>query len=403
MVITAFNPLTDGLEKSYLASSTSAGATVLTVKNDDRFLANDKIMIGEMGREKTEIVTVSSLSGSTTLNIGATVFPHSADEPVYRLRYDQVKFYRSTTGVSGSYTLISTQTIDVDNANLTTIYDDTTGLAAYYYESSYYNSVAGIESALSDPVQGTGYPRGSVGALLDELFTAWSDENEEFASRDEVISWFNEVNDDLTLRRRRPYEFLLTRTTANRVAQNASGAGTYLDYPTDFWKLDRIDYVYNNTAVSPSTSTTYSIRYKDPEDFRNTYGDSLFSATSTSNSDVLQFFTIDEAVNKIRLWPYSSTSANTVFYIYYYKKFTELNSEADLFETPNPLPYKMYAMMRYFEKKAFSDFTQSNQASLYQSKYERAVAQLGHANSKDVGSPRSFKFNPQTYKGNRAY
>ena len=133
MVIKAFNPETNDLEKSFLLNPYSVGVTTILVKNSDRFAANDRIMLGEMGQEKTEVVTVTSVSADgNTIVIGTTVFSHSADDPVYKLRFDQVRFYRSTTTSTGTYTLLSTQALDVDNADLQTIYDDTTGTSAYF-------------------------------------------------------------------------------------------------------------------------------------------------------------------------------------------------------------------------------------------------------------------------------
>ncbi|HEY6019608.1 MAG TPA: hypothetical protein VIY48_06795, partial [Candidatus Paceibacterota bacterium] len=65
MLIPIYCPETDDLEKTYLSNPYSAGATSLEVKNNNSFAANDRIMIGEMGQEKTEVVTVSAVSGGT--------------------------------------------------------------------------------------------------------------------------------------------------------------------------------------------------------------------------------------------------------------------------------------------------------------------------------------------------
>jgi hypothetical protein len=72
-------------------------------------------------------VTISSVNANgTTVVVGATVFDHEADAPVYQLRFDQVKIYRATSS-TGTYSLLTTQNLDVDNADLATNYDDTTG------------------------------------------------------------------------------------------------------------------------------------------------------------------------------------------------------------------------------------------------------------------------------------
>lgn len=400
MVITAFNPDTTDLERSFLDLSSSAGATSLTVKNADRFIATDRIMIGEMGREKTEIVTLSATSGGNTLTVGAAVFPHSADDPVYRLRFDQVRFYRSTTGSAGAFSLVDTENLDVDNENLTTIYDDTVGLATYYYKISYYNSVTTVESTLSDPVLGAGYPRGSVGFLIDELLREVGDTNEQFVSRGEILGWFNEVNDDLQTRRKRPYSFLHTRAAYSRTANNASGAGTYLAFPTDMWKFDFLEYNFIDSTTTPTTNITYPVRVISLQDYRETYQNTDFTNTLVL-SDELQVIALDDALSRIRLWPWSKTSSSNVFYIYYWKTFTTIDSEADLLQTPTPKPYKLFGLYKFFNKKSMSDFTQASTAKDFFNQYNNEVVKLDRNQNKDAGSLPGFKSLPQDWKGNR--
>ena len=104
MKLRASNPSTTGLEKSYLSSSYSALATSITIRNNDRFAASQKILVGELGHERSEIVTINTVTtpGTVfTLTGTGLVFPHDADTPVYVLKYDKVRFYRSTTGIDG--------------------------------------------------------------------------------------------------------------------------------------------------------------------------------------------------------------------------------------------------------------------------------------------------------------
>lgn len=404
MIIPVYPPPIDDLERSYLSQGYSAGITAITVDNNNSFAQNDRVMIGEIGREKTEIVTVTgAVTAGTSLTIGATTFPHEADEPVTRLQYDQVKYYRSTTGTSGTYSILTTVALDVDNGDLVTNYDDTTGLSTYFYKVSYYNSVSGQESALSDPIAGSGYDRNTVGFMIDEILREIQEENEVFTSRTEILGWFNEVNDDLLTRVKKPYDFLRTRTTASRVAQDSSGLGTYLSFPSDMWKFDRLDYNFVDSTTSPVTNITYTVRMLPTEEFRNRFPDTLNSATSTNNSDTLQFGSIDTAVDKIRLWPPSDTSSTNVYYIYYWKTFTQLDSEGDTFETPTPRVYKLWSKAQYFLKKGAADPIIMGLANTYTQQYEAEVRKLRRAERKDAGTPRSFLFLPQTVRGNRKY
>jgi hypothetical protein len=191
MLIPVYNPETTDYEKSYLANNYSIGVTSIEVKNNDRFSANDRIMLGEEGQEKTEIVTVSAVNtNGTTLTVGTTVFSHSADDPVTVLQFDQVKIYRSTTGSTGTYSSIATVALDVDNDSLQTVYDDTSGLATYYYKVSFYHSLDALESALSDPIPGSGWLRDQVGHIVDEILQEVSDLQENHITRGELLGYF---------------------------------------------------------------------------------------------------------------------------------------------------------------------------------------------------------------------
>lgn len=404
MVIPTYNPSVDDLERSYLSQGISAGVTSVTIDNTNGFANTNRIMLGELGREKTEIVSVGAVvTAGTALTTTTTVFPHEAGGPVTVLRFDQIKYYRSTTGKTGTYSLLATVDIDVDNADLLTNYDDTTGVSTYYYKVSFYNSVTTLESSLSDPISGGGYDRSTVGFMINEILQEVSDLTETFVTRDEMIGWFNEVNDDLITRAKKPYDFLHTRVAASRVAQDASGSGTTLSFPSDMLKLDFVQYNYVDSTTTPVTNVTYPVRIIPLEEFRNTYSNTLFSATSTDNSDELRVMAIDTGVSKFRLWPPSATSSSNVFYIYYWKEFTQLDSEGDVFETPTPRIYKNYALHKFYLKKSAQDQTVSGLAATYLGNYNAEVSKLKRADNKDGGSPKGFRFNPQTYKGNRRF
>lgn len=391
MLVTAYNPETDDYERTYLSNANSAGVTSLKVRNNNKFAANDRVMIGEMGRERTEILTVSSVSGGDTIVLSSgTVFAHDADDPIYILRYDQVKFYRSTSGSGGTYSILTTVALDVDNENLTTVYDDTSGLSSYYYKISFYHSISTQESDLSDAVPGGGYDRNTVGFLIDEILEEVKDQTEQFTSRKEILGWFNEVSDILSKRTKKPWSFLHTRTTATRTASQA-----YISYPTNVWKFDRIDYVYNPDS---STNITYPLRFKPMEEFRR-----LTEDNTASESDELKYYTIDTAVDLIRLYPTPDTTAATAFYIHYWKTFTQIDSEGDTFETPDPRCYKLYVLSRFYRNKSASDSSYLSLSNLYSADFYNEITDMLRTNRKEVGSPNGFRYLPQTYKGNRKY
>lgn len=385
MVITAFNPETDELEKSYLTAPTDAGATTLLIKNNDRMSATDKILIGEMGGEKSEVATISSISGADTIISSATNFSHSSDDPVFVLRFDQIKFYRSTDGETGTYSLLSTQDIDVDNANLTTTYDDTTGLSTYYYKISYYNSVNTVESDLSDPIPGVGYDRTKVGGVIDELLTEFGDSADGSIDRKEVIAWMNEVNDDLHTRVQKPYEFLHTSEALARTADT-----DYVALPTDsngnqkMWKFDFLVHNYNDGT----TDKDYIIEMLPIEDFMTRYQDNTIDSTTVD--DEIMYGAIDTANDRILFYPPAESTDSDAFTLYYWKYLTELDSDGDAIETPGTKIYKDYVRARYYRKLSRRESSYRQVSNEYMLDYEREVVKLQRHNRKDTGSPRSF-------------
>jgi hypothetical protein len=84
--------------------------------------------------------------------------------------FTHLKIYRSTTGVSGVFTELTTPSTRIALVTGTTVYSftDSTGDAAYYYRSSYYHATTLAESGQSDPEQGEGDPALDV-LSVDEL------------------------------------------------------------------------------------------------------------------------------------------------------------------------------------------------------------------------------------------
>lgn len=407
MIIQAFNPSTDELEQTFLTAPVSNGITSLAVKNNQNFAGSQRVLIGDMGTETAEIITVSGISGSTTITLSsATSFSHPVDTPIYVLQFDQVRFYRSTTGSSGTYSLLSggTVAIDVDNDERKTYYDDTTGLSSYFYKITLYHSVSGVESNLSDPVKGSGYGVKQVGRLLDDMFLEFGENIENGTlARGEILAWMNEVNDDIHSTFQRPPDFVHTREAFSRTANR-----NYLDFPTDsngdqsMWKFDRMDYNFRDTTTDPDTDTTYTLRVVSPEEFRDKYQDNTIDSTTVS--DKAQLMALDTSLNRFRYYPPSETTGTTVFYLYYWKYLTAFDSEGDTVETPGIKIYKEYIRARYYYKLAKRETSYMAKADKCNQMYETEKFKLQRHNRVDQGSPRSFGFRGgKTFKGFRAY
>lgn len=401
MIITLLNPETEDLEKSYLANAYPNNTQQFVLKNADRFAVNDRVMVGRMGEEKTEILTVIvAATDGMTVTLGPCVFSHEADTPVYRLRFDQVRFYRSTTGINGSYSLLSTQALDVDNANMTTIYDDASGVISNYYKTTVYHSVSTLESDFSDPIPGGGYARNQVGYVINQVLEEVNDQIENHVSRNEILGWFNDVNDDLTIGVAKPYEFLKTRLAMTPVVNQS-----YLPYPTDalgnqtMWKFDHMDYNYRDSTTTPLTNETYTLDVEDQEYFRNKYNDNTISSTTVR--DTIRKMTLDNSVNRFRFEAPFAT-ANSTLYLHCWQFFPVLDSEGDTFITPTAKIYKLYAKVQFYAKRSVIEPSFADTAKRYDNLYALEKANYSQHNRKDRGTPRAMRPRDSVDRSHRA-
>lgn len=391
MRIPVFNPDVTHYEKSYLANPYSVGVTSIVVKNANRFAANQRVMIGEMGTENAEIVTVSAVNADNmTLTIGATLYAHSSDEPVTVMVFDQVRYYRSTDGGT-NYSIITTVDMDVDNADLETLYDDVSGLTSYYYKFTFYHSISTLESGDSDVIKGSGWRRRQAGYIIDEFLQEVSDPQELHVTRGELLGWFGDVNDDLTTNVSKPYSFLHTRTTLTRTANR-----NYIDFPTDangdqtMWKFDRMDYNFTDTATDPDTDNTSTIKVFPQDEFRNLYTDNTITATSVSDGKPAAM-TLDTSVNRFRFSHPATTTAANAFYLHYWQFFPVIDSEGDVIITPTGKIYKLYFKGMYYRKRGIDVPSFNAVADRYFADYQVEKTKYKGVDRKDKGTPRGFR------------
>ncbi len=389
MIVKAFNPETDHLEKTYLSAYTAKTAVSLPVKNNDRFVATRRIMIGRMGDERTELRTVGTINANKIeMATDATVFDHNADDPIYLLEYDKVRFYRATSS-GGSYTLQTTVDIDVDNFDKITAWDDTGSLTTHFYKVAFYNSVTTAESELSDAIQATGYSVLAIGNVVDQVVRRVRDTGYSVLSFKEYIDIANEVGSDLLTQAQRPYTFL-KRTVMLSTTLNQN----YIDISalvTDFWKYDyvMVAAIAGNTTkyreVTPLSLEAWNARYK---------------YTPQTAQDNIRDVAFDEDTLRLYISPTPKTTLTNQVEFHYYKTFDTLNSSGDLIETPNNLLYRYKLMAEYYSAKSEIDRQWAMLAEKYEGKYGNEIVKLQRTNRLDVGTPRSMR-PPRTYRRRR--
>lgn len=393
MIISLQNPTTDGLEKTYLSQSYNFGTTSIQVKSNLQFTSNQRILLGEMGLAYSEVVTTGTVSADGgTIAVGATLYAHEADTPVYLLQFDQGKFYASTTGINGTYTLLPNNPVNLDftSEDLETTYNDNNAVTGEYYKMTVFNSITSVESAFTDPIPAiTGWARNQVGYLVDQVYEELSDANEDNLTRDELMGYMNEVNDDLTMQVVRPYNFLYTRKVFSRVA-----ASNTLAWPVDssgnnaMWKFDRMDYNFIDNTTTPVTNTTYTVPVVDLAYFRNRW--TTNQNDSTTQDDRVQEIALDESQHTFNYYPYSMTSSNTVWYLYYWGFLTPITTEGQVIQTPTPKIYKHYISYKYYLKKSVTDPSYMVISKQHQQDYVFERARYKSQDRRDAGTPRRF-------------
>jgi phage gp36-like protein len=141
-------------EKTNFSADEAAAQTILSVYNTDNFVVNDYIVLDELGSEIAELRKISSVD-ATARTITVTVATnqlHLKDASITRIRYNQRKFYRSSTK-TGTYSHLSSEGSPVDihvDKPEGTEFEDSSGTSTSWYKATYYNATSGTESSIDD-------------------------------------------------------------------------------------------------------------------------------------------------------------------------------------------------------------------------------------------------------------
>lgn len=390
MRIFAVNPSLTSTEKTFLSDSTLVGATALLVKNTNGFVNGQRILIGAMSRERSELRTIGGAPTATGLTINAAVFPHDTDDPVYALLYDQVRIYRSTAGETGSFTLLTTIDIDVDNADGKTWYEDPNSTSSYWYKVSFYSSISAEETDQSAAVQSTGYSRDQIGSVILEVAKKVSDPDFIEMDPEMYIANANDTSTDLTTQAKRPYRFLKRNTSLDLAADSST-----IDFPAKFWKINYIEINDTSSAVTrlyrpKKVSTTQALA-------------NLALYTLGGNS--VDGIAIDDEANQIIVYPKSLLARTAAVFFHDYKTFDDFTSFSSKIEGPTRLAYKLALFRDYYLMKADSNNKYLVKADKYDNMYKVEVAKLQREKNIDAGGPHSMGADKKRYPqfGGRRY
>jgi hypothetical protein len=173
------------------AADYAAGVSSISVKNTSGFAVDNFIVLGKVGFEQAEIIKISTITDNTTLALASnTKFPHSRDTLITLIDYDKIRVYKSSDGISGTYSLETTIEIAIDQD--VTSFEDTSALETDYYKFAAYNSVTAVEGGRTDAVASTGFTFYSLATMINRVLSLFGDSNAEFVTRDEVKDYINE-------------------------------------------------------------------------------------------------------------------------------------------------------------------------------------------------------------------
>lgn len=190
------NILVDNRPRTFLSDTNSIGDTTLTVRGVDNSVwkDDDYIIVGEIGSANAELMQISATTADgTSLTVERTEtgtglrYSHSFDEPVYRIDYNQVRFYRAATE-GGSKTLLTTVPVTPNEYN--TVYDDGVYTTGFGF-ATLYNQTSVAESPYSDAIPYTGLTERSVAKMIAEVRDHLNEQDDNYVTDEEIIAALN--------------------------------------------------------------------------------------------------------------------------------------------------------------------------------------------------------------------
>jgi hypothetical protein len=183
-------------EVTYLTAPCAAAATALTVKAIDNvsWADNDWLIVGEIGSPNAEVLQINgAVSDGTSLTVdnagsGGARFAHAAQEPVYRIDYNKVRFFHSSTATGSKTTLT---TVDLMPENFETRYEDTSNTSGFGF-AAFFNSQSSLLSPYSDAIPYAGQEQGALSQMVSKVRTLINELKDDFVTDGEIVDAIND-------------------------------------------------------------------------------------------------------------------------------------------------------------------------------------------------------------------
>jgi hypothetical protein len=151
------------VESALLDADADLGQPTVTLLSLQGISASDKIYLGPLAAETSEIATVLSTAGKNVTFTTNLVNEHRRFESITKLFGDQIKVYRAanvdgTIPSDASFSQIGSA-VDIDPDQTFTLFTDGSGGSGYWYKTTYFNSVTLAETNLAQSFasRGGGY------------------------------------------------------------------------------------------------------------------------------------------------------------------------------------------------------------------------------------------------------
>ena len=366
----------------------------MTVKSNVSFAADDLIIVGEPTEELTELKQVSSISGSTTINLASALsFSHPKGNPVYRVVWYFVSIERRTSS-AGTFAEITQSGIQWDSKTNETIYYDRDATNAYQYRFRFYNSVTATYSEYSPTITGAIPARNTVQFMIDEVRKIAGDLERKLVSDDELVRFFN-LAQDIIYSHNAKYWFLYVDTYelgSGSIAATANEDVYTLGNLTRFGHLAGIKYRY----LSGGTDNIYRLRKKEEAEFD--FLDTDQNTTDDNWPTVFKLIPADSssANGYFKITPDIKDSNIGTFYPLYYEKMADLQTVADTTQVPLPFLLENFAIAYIYRIKGNEQKAKEYESYLVSDNERRTPKGLVLLDSMDqnqkevVGQPRSI-------------
>ena len=310
-------PLVNGRERSYLTLSPSAGDSTITILDYTYFAVSQYILIGEFGNERSEVIQIHSSTAPTSAGVvtlaSNLIFPHSIDDPVTQIDYNQVEFSRAAT-VTGSKSVLTTANLTADDQY--TSYNDLTNTTGYGFVR-YKNSSSGAFSAYSGAIPYAGLPRNAVRSLKNQGMQLVKENISQLITEDFLLDELNNWQDDVT--RQKDWDFEMDSATDTVVSgQKAYALPTA---PYNFKYLDT-DKAFIQIRIANYPALDYIDKSQYDQGMVGTVGTTLNGAvtigatsivlTSVANFPTAGSMLAGDGTNETITWTGVTVSTNTL-------------------------------------------------------------------------------------------